>query len=83
MSMPQDATDHLATGGTGSPAPQSAGLIDPGLRGILRCPITGEELEEGSIGAAPVLISRGAALAYPVREGVPILLPHEGLPLPA
>nr|WP_244925132.1 Trm112 family protein [Actinomyces bowdenii] len=69
------------TQGTG-PARSGPERIDPGLRGILRCPITGEELEDGDA-AAPVLISRGAALAYPVRDGVPILLPHEGRPLPA
>lgn len=48
------------------------------LRALLRCPVTGEELVDGlSRTGAPVLVSQGARLAYPVRAGVPVLLPHE------
>lgn len=60
---------------------QGATGIDPALRAILRCPATGQELEEGGLDGAAVLISQGAALAYPVRDGVPILLEHEARPL--
>lgn len=62
-------------------APEQSG---PGswLRDRLRCPVTGEELVDG-VGpdGAPALISRGAGLAYPVRDGVPILLRHEAAAL--
>jgi uncharacterized protein len=49
--------------------------IDPRLLEILVCPVTHGPLdydrERGE------LISRGAKLAYPVRDGVPIMLPEE------
>ncbi len=66
------------TGAT-SPEPTQAGL-PAWLRPQLRCPVTGEELVDGTgPDGAAILISRGAALAYPVRSGVPVLLAHEAL----
>ncbi|SPT53325.1 Uncharacterised protein [Actinomyces bovis] len=48
------------------------------LRQQLRCPVTGEELADGiDSDGAPVLLSPSAGLSYPVRDGVPVLLPHE------
>ena len=49
--------------------------IDPKLLEILVCPLTKGRLEYDR--AAGELISRGAKLAYPVRDGIPIMLPEE------
>ena len=49
--------------------------IDPKLLEILVCPLTKEKLEWDK--DAQELISRKAKLAYPVREGIPIMLPEE------
>ena len=60
--MPQDA----ATPGIS---------VDPRLLEMLVCPLTREPLEYDR--AAGELISRKAGLAYPIREGIPIMLPEE------
>jgi uncharacterized protein YbaR (Trm112 family) len=52
-----------------------SGEIDPRLLEILVCPLTKETLEYDR--AAQELISRGARLAYPIRDGIPIMLPDE------
>ncbi|MEQ1888233.1 MAG: Trm112 family protein [Alphaproteobacteria bacterium] len=49
--------------------------IDPRLLEILVCPLTKSELEYDA--AANELISRKAGLAYPIRDGIPIMLPDE------
>jgi len=49
--------------------------IDPRLLEILVCPITHGPLEYDRVKAE--LISRSARLAYPIRDGVPIMLPEE------
>ena len=49
--------------------------IDPRLLEILVCPVTRGTLEYDR--AAQELISKGAKLAYPIRDGVPIMLPEE------
>ena len=49
--------------------------IDPKLLEILVCPLTKEKLEWDI--DAQELISRKAKLAYPVRDGIPIMLPEE------
>jgi uncharacterized protein YbaR (Trm112 family) len=49
--------------------------IDPRLLEILVCPLTKETLEYDR--AAQELVSRGAKLAYPIRDGIPIMLPDE------
>lgn len=51
------------------------GGIDPKLLEILVCPLTKEDLEYDA--AAQELISRAAGLAYPIRDGIPIMLPDE------
>ena len=48
---------------------------DPRLLEILVCPVTHGPLEYDR--AAQELISRGARLAYPIRDGVPVMLPEE------
>ncbi len=49
--------------------------VDPRLLEILVCPLTKGPLEYDR--AANELISRQAGLAYPVRDGIPIMLVDE------
>jgi uncharacterized protein YbaR (Trm112 family) len=49
--------------------------VDPRLLEILVCPVTHGPLEYDR--AKGELISRSARLAYPIRDGVPIMLPEE------
>jgi len=49
--------------------------IDPKMLGILVCPKTRGPLVHDT--AAGELISKKAKLAYPIRDGVPILLERE------
>ncbi len=49
--------------------------VDPRLLEVLVCPITRGRLEYDR--TANELISKGAKLAFPIREGVPIMLPEE------
>ncbi len=49
--------------------------IDPKLLEILVCPLTKAPLHYDS--AAQELISKQAGLAYPIRDGIPIMLPDE------
>jgi uncharacterized protein len=53
--------------------------IDAKLLEILVCPLTKETLRYDE--AAQELISDGAHLAYPVRDGIPIMLVDEARPL--
>jgi len=53
--------------------------VDPRLLEILVCPLTRTTLEYDR--AAGELISRAAGLAYPIRDGIPIMLPDEARPL--
>ena len=54
-------------------------IIDPKLLEILVCPLTKTTLEYDA--GSQELISRAAKLAYPIRDGVPIMLPEEARPL--
>jgi len=49
--------------------------VDPKLLEILVCPLTKGPLEYDA--AKQELISRSAKLAYPIRDGIPIMLPEE------
>ena len=51
------------------------GTVDPKLLEILVCPLTKGPLEFD--GGRQELISRKAKLAYPIRDGIPIMLPEE------
>jgi uncharacterized protein len=48
---------------------------DPRLLEILVCPVTHGPLEYDR--GRGELVSRSARLAYPIRDGVPIMLPEE------
>jgi uncharacterized protein len=58
--------------------------LDPWVRSILRCPVTGAELVD-AVGpdGEPELHSTDPErpLAYPVRDGVPVLLESDARPL--
>ena len=49
--------------------------VDPRLLEVLVCPVTRGRLTYDR--EAGELISAGAKLAYPIRDGVPIMLPEE------
>ena len=53
--------------------------IDPRLLEVLICPVTRGPLRWDPV--AQELISQRANLAYPVRDGIPIMLPEEARPL--
>ena len=48
---------------------------DPRLLELLVCPVTKTRLQYDA--AAQELISKAAGLAYPIRDGIPIMLPEE------
>jgi uncharacterized protein YbaR (Trm112 family) len=52
-----------------------AGGIDPKLLEILVCPLTKATLTYDA--ERQELISKPAKLAYPIRDGIPIMLPDE------
>lgn len=55
-----------------APSPNS-NTLDPELLTILRCPLTRSKLrQEGDF-----LISEVGGLAYPVRDGIPVMLVEE------
>jgi uncharacterized protein YbaR (Trm112 family) len=62
--------EHGGQAESAAPSP-----IDPRLLEILVCPLTKGPLEYDR--AAGELISRQAGLAYPVRDGIPIMLVDE------
>ena len=49
--------------------------VDPRLLEVLVCPVTRGPLTWDR--TRNELVSRGAKLAYPIRDGVPIMLPEE------
>ncbi len=57
-----------------APAPPAIRL-DPKLLEILVCPVTKTTLDYDA--GKQELISRAAKLAYPIRDGIPIMLPEE------
>ena len=70
-----DATDKTDDADR-SPA---IGTVDPRLLEILVCPLTKGPLEDDR--ERQELVSQKAKLAYPIREGIPIMLPEEARPL--
>ena len=60
---------------TDEPLPDPAAEVDPRLLEILVCPVTHSVLQYDR--ARAELVSKGARLAYPIRDGVPVMLPEE------
>ncbi len=58
-----------------TPTERSENSVDPKLLEILVCLLTKGQLEFDA--AKQELISRSAKLAYPIRDGIPIMLPEE------
>ena len=53
--------------------------LDPRLLEILVCPLTKGRLDYDR--EAQELVSLSARLAYPIRDGIPIMLPEEARPI--
>jgi uncharacterized protein YbaR (Trm112 family) len=53
--------------------------VDPKLLDILVCPLTKGPLDYDR--DKQELVSRQARLAYPIHDGIPIMLPEEARPL--
>jgi uncharacterized protein YbaR (Trm112 family) len=62
-------------------APPAATTVDPKLLEILVCPLTKGPLTYDA--DAQELISKQAGLAYPIRDGIPIMLAEEARELDA
>ena len=73
MTDPADSTDSAESTERG-PAP-----VDPRLLDLLVCPLTKGPLRYDR--ARQELISEQAGLAYPIRDGIPIMLVDEARPL--
>ena len=58
-----------------APPPPSAPAIDPKLLEILVCPLTKTSLRY--VAERAELVSRAARLAYPIRDGIPVMLEDE------
>ena len=77
---PDDPIDETAGPDETSPdeagrARQSGRTVDRKLLEILVCPLTKTTLEYDA--ARQELVSRAAKLAFPIRDGIPILLEEE------
>ncbi len=59
--------------------PAANAPVDPRLLEILVCPVTKQTLHYDR--AHNELVSRAAGLAYPIRDGIPIMLADEARPL--
>ena len=57
------------------PVTETQTRIDPRLLEILVCPLTRTTLRYDA--ARQELVSDAAKLAYPIRDGIPIMLPEE------
>jgi uncharacterized protein len=64
--MTQDDKDATDTGKR---------VVDPKLLEVLVCPLTKTSLDYDA--TRQELISRAAGLAFPIRDGIPIMLPEE------
>ena len=53
----------------------ASAALDPLLLEVLVCPVTRTTLVHDAV--AGELISPAAGLAYPIRDGIPIMLPEE------
>jgi uncharacterized protein YbaR (Trm112 family) len=59
--------------------PETAASADRRMLGMLVCPLTRAELSYDA--ARQELVSRAARLAFPIRDGIPVMMPDEARPL--
>ena len=79
MTEPTDKGRSLAVAPTLLPVPPTQTRINPRLLEILVCPVTKSSLDYDP--QRQELISRAAKLAFPIRDGIPIMLPEEARPI--
>jgi uncharacterized protein len=73
-STPVGTTTTDETGAPARNGPAGRG-IDPKLLALLVCPVTKTTLDYDAVNQE--LVSHAARLAYPIRDGIPIMLPEE------
>ena len=73
MSESDSKSALVASQGTVTPR------VDPRLLEILVCPVTKSTLRYDA--ERQELVSEPARLAYPIRDGIPVMLPEEARPL--
>ena len=79
--MTEPLPSSVAAAGEAGASPDGHAPVDPRLLEILVCPLTKTPLEYDR--GRGELVSRAARLAYPVRDGIPIMLPEEARQLDA
>jgi hypothetical protein len=70
-----DTSENSASNSGPNSATETSSDLDPKLLEILVCPVTRGPLVYDR--KARELVSKQAGLAFPIREGVPIMLPEE------
>ena len=73
--MSESDSKSVSVAGQGTVTPR----VDPRLLEILVCPVTKSTLRYDA--ERQELVSEPARLAYPIRDGIPIMLPEEARPL--
>lgn len=63
--------------------PDADRTVDPDLLAILRCPVTRSELTPVTDAQGALWLRNDSGLRYPVTDGIPVLLPDAGVPVPA
>jgi uncharacterized protein YbaR (Trm112 family) len=57
--------------------------LPPEIRDLLACPRCRGALDDAGSSSAPLLRCPACGLAYPVEQGIPVLLAERALPSPA
>ncbi len=73
--MSESDSKSALVAGQGTVTPR----VDPRLLEILVCPVTKSTLRYDA--ERQELVSEPARLAYPIRDGIPVMLPEEARPL--
>jgi uncharacterized protein YbaR (Trm112 family) len=76
---PAEPAENAAPRAETRPSEARGGQVDPKLLEILVCPVTHTRLRYDA--EKQELVSDAAGLAYPIRDGIPIMLQDEARPL--